>query len=241
MNKTSLSLFVLLLSFAMYSQQKTDSLQLIEDKNQAIDQKSFDAPLHEKYQGEDFNYDIKEGEAQNLIERFLQWFFQTLRDNFGIDISPEVLGILEIFIYVLMGGLVIYLVVRFLLGENVSAIFKKTPSQLADINLSEDHIEHVDLDTLLAAAIGQKDFRLAIRYQYLKVLKSLSQRSIIDWHYEKTNRDYLKEIRTPAIQSLFKDVSYLYDYIWYGEQYINEEVYVAAESRFEAIKNQISR
>jgi hypothetical protein len=223
----------------MYSQQKVDSLHLKEDKDRAIEIKSFDAGLREKYQGDEFNYNIKDGEAQNLIERILQWFFQTLRDNFGINISPEAIQVLEILIYILMGGLVIYLLVRFLIGENISAIFKKNPTGISDINLSEDHIEQVDLDALLMQAIGQKDFRLAVRYQYLKSLKTLSQKSIIDWHFEKTNRDYLKEIRTPAIQSLFKEVSYLYDYIWYGEQYINEEIYIAAESRFQALKNQI--
>ena len=216
-------------------------MQLKEDTDQAINQRTFDGQLSEKYQGEEFNYDIKDGDAQNLIERFLQWFFQTLRDNFGINIAPEVMQIIEYFIYILMGSLVIYLLVRFLIGEKVSSIFKKNSPGIIDLNLSEDHIENVDLDELLNKALGQKDFRLAIRYQYLKALKTLSQKSIIDWHFEKTNWDYLKEISTPSIQSLFKEVSYLYDYIWYGEQLIDEEIYGAAEARFRALDNQIPK
>lgn len=239
MKSKYLSLFILLLSFAMYSQQDADTLQLKEDKDQAIDLRTFDEQLSQKYQGEEFNYDVRDGEAQNLIERFLQWFFQTLSENFGIDISPEAMKILEYIIYILMGGLVIYLLLRFLVGERVSSIFKKGPSDIIDINLSEEHIEHLDLNALLSNAIKAKDFRLAIRYQFLRTLKMLSQKSIIDWHYEKTNSDYLREINSPAIKTLFKEVSYLYDYIWYGEQPIDEKIYGLAENRFRLLANQI--
>lgn len=239
MKSKYLSLFILLLSFAMYSQQDTDTLQLKEDTDQAIDLRTFDEQLSQKYQGEEFNYDVRDGEAQNLIERFLQWFFQTLSENFGIDISPEAMKILEYIIYILMGGLVIYLLLRFLVGEHVSSIFKKGPSDIIDINLSEEHIEHLDLNALLSNAIKEKDFRLAIRYQFLRTLKMLSQKSIIDWHYEKTNSDYLREINSPAIKTMFKEVSYLYDYIWYGEQPIDEKIYGLAENRFQLLANQI--
>lgn len=239
MNNHYLSLIILLLSFAMYAQQKVESVQLKEDTNQAIEIRTFDEQLSAKYRGEEFNYDVKDGEALNLIEGLLQWIFQALRDNFGIHISPVTMQIIEYFIYILMGGVVIYLLVKFLIGENVSAIFKKNSSGIIDINLSEDHIELVDLDALLHTALAEKDFRLAIRYRYLKALKILSQKGIINWHFEKTNWDYLKEISMPSVKSHFKEVSYIYDYIWYGEQYIDEEIYGAAEARFQALDNQI--
>ncbi|MEX0290525.1 MAG: hypothetical protein AB3N14_15580 [Flavobacteriaceae bacterium] len=228
-----------LLTAISFGQQEADSLQLKEDSDQQLHSRSFDGDLSSKYQGEEFNYDIKTGEPQNLIGRFLQWFFQTLRDNFGIDISPEAMKILEYVIYLLMGGLVIYLLVRFFIRENLSSIFSKGPSGTIDINLSEEHIERIDLNALLQEALKQKDYRLAVRYQYLKALKILSQQDIIDWHYEKTNWDYQREIKLPSIQSIFKEVSYIYDYIWYGEQHINEIGYKAAEARFVALKNQI--
>ena len=206
-----------------------------------LDLRTYDGELQDKYQGEDFDYSLQDGQAQNLIERFLQWFFQTLRDNFGIDISPEAIQLFEYFIYILMGGLVIYLLVRFLIGENISGLFKKNPPGIVDISLSEEQLEQIDLDALLKTALSNKDYRLAIRYQYLRSLKVLSRHSIIDWHFEKTNWDYIREINAPALKLIFKEVSYLYDYIWYGEQAVNEEIYRAAQARFEALHNQIPR
>lgn len=221
------------------SQAGQDSVKLKTDTDQVLSNRAFGDPLRNKYQGEEFNYDTSEGEVQNLLQRSLKWLFQVLQKHFGITIPPETYQILEYFIYILMAILVIYLLLRFFAGENLTSLFNKPAAAIAGINLSEEHIVNVDLEALLGAALLEKDYRLAIRYQYLKALKILSQKNIIEWHYEKTNGDYLKEIGVPTIQSIFKEVSYLYDYIWYGEQEINETKYRAAELRFAALRNQI--
>ena len=239
MIKPPLPLICLLLLQVAFSQQEKDLPTLKEDTTQVLDTRSFEKNLNEKYSGDEFNYDVTDGEAQNLLKRFLNWFFGTLQDTFGISIPPEAMQIMEYFIYLLMGGLVIYLLVRFFIGENLSTMFTKQAKSIVDINLSEEHIENVNLDALVKNALVKKDYRLAIRYQYLRALKMLSNQNIIDWHYEKTNWDYQKEISSPQMNSIFKEVSLLYDYIWYGEQEIDEFKYRAADARFDALKNMI--
>jgi hypothetical protein len=196
-----------------------------------------DENLGQKYQEKDFNYDIKDGESQNILARFLNWLMNGLRDVFGIELPPGITQLLEYIIYALMGALAIYLLVRFLTGETAFSIFRKKEASIVDPNFAEEHIESLDLDALISDALRQKDYRLAIRYQYLKVLKTLSQHQIIEWHYEKTNQDYEKEIEVPKIKLLFKDVSYLYDHIWYGEQEIDVQKYEAAQLKFVNINN----
>ncbi|MEL6917533.1 MAG: hypothetical protein AAFO99_07360 [Bacteroidota bacterium] len=232
-------LLVLNLFFLMgFAQRENDSVPS-DDTATVLDIRFFDEGLNERYTGDEFNYDIKDGEAQNLLERFLRWLSNLLGDTFGFSIDPDTLKVLELVIYLLMGGLVIYFLVKFFIGEKLSSIFTKKATSIIDINLSEEHIENVDLDALIKLALEQKDYRLAVRYQYLRTLKDLSQKNIIEWHYEKTNTDYQREITIPRVQSLFKEVSYLYDYIWYGEQIIDEPKYVAARSRFVALTNLI--
>ena len=207
------------------------------DKDGNILLRSLDQNLSQKYQGKEFNYDIKDGESQNLLARFLNWLMNALRDVFGINLPPGITQILEYLIYFLMGILAIYLLVRFLTGETASTIFRKKATSFININLAEKHIESFDLDVLISDAIEQKNYRLAIRYQYLKVLKTLSQQQIIEWHYEKTNQDYEKEIKGQETKLLFKDVSYLYDHIWYGEQEIDEYRYMVFQVKFTNLKN----
>ncbi|MCK0188504.1 hypothetical protein [Arenibacter sp. F20364] len=223
--------------FSGLAQGEKDSVALTQDTNSTLILRTLEENLAQKYQGKEFNYDIKDGESQNILARFLNWLMNGLRDVFGIDLPPGITKILEYIIYALMGALAIYLLVRFLTGENASAIFRKKEASIINLNLAEEHIENLDLDALIRDAIQQKDYRLAIRYQYLKVLKTLSQHQIIEWHYKKTNQDYEKEIEAPKIKLLFKDVSYLYDHIWYGEQEIDDLKYQAAEIKFININN----
>ncbi len=239
MIKSSLYIYFFMLFSLGFAQQEKDSLILTEDLNTSLESRDFQQELSEVYTGDDYKYDIKDGESQNLLARFLRWLLNGISDTFGINLPPGTLKFLEYLIYFLLGSLAIYLLVKFLIGENLSNVFSKQAASIIDINLSEAHIENVDLDALIKDALKQKDYRLAIRYQYLRALKTLSQQNIIEWHFEKTNLDYQKEIKTPGIQSLFKEVSYLYDYIWYGEQPIDETKYEAAQSRFTALKKHI--
>lgn len=203
----------------------------------AIDLRSFGAELDKKYKGKDFDYEVQDGETQNMLARFFTWLMDRLKNIFGIDLPPGTAKILEIVIYVLMGILALYLLIRFLTGEHASAIFRKKATPIATFDLSEAHIENVDLNTLLADALAEKNYRAAIRYQYLKVLKTLSRQQIITWQYEKTNQDYEKEISAAQIKGPFKEVSYLYDHIWYGQQDVDEEKYRAAEDKFALLIN----
>ena len=231
------TLYFFLFKFSGTAQVKRDTITLTEDKGSNLVLRSLDQNITQKYQGKDFNYEVKDGESQNLLARFLNWLMNGLKDVFGIDLPPGLTQILEYIIYGLMAALAIYLLIRFLTGENASAIFRKQEAATINLNLAEDHIESLDLDALISDAINQKNYRLAIRYQYLKVLKTLSQQQIIEWHYEKTNQDYEKEIKVPKIRLLFKDVSYLYDHIWYGEQEIDDQKYHAAQMKFVNLNN----
>src|SRR5690554_5687171 len=186
-----------------YSQGNRDSLALAEDTEMRIDIRSFGENLDQKYKGKDFNYDIQDGESQNLLARFFIWLMDRLKSIFGIDLPPGTARILEVIIYILMGLLALYLLIRFLTGEQASAIFRKKSTPFITFDLSEEHIENIDLDALLEDAVAQKNYRSAIRYRYLQVLKTLSQKQIIAWQYEKTNQDYEVEINLPRIKGLF--------------------------------------
>jgi hypothetical protein len=238
--RIGLTLFFSLIFSCGFSQQDIDSVSIPVDKDQVLNTRSFEGSLSDKYIGDEFDYSSPEGQAQNLFKRFLRWFFGWIHESFGINVPPYTLEIIEYLIYILMGGLIIYLFVRFLSGEKLSAVFTKQATSILDINLSEDHIENVDLDAMIKTALEEKDYRLAVRYQYLRILKLLSQKGIIDWHFEKTNSDYQYEIEEQQLRSGFRDVSYLYDYIWYGEQEIDGIKYETVEARFASLKNSIS-
>lgn len=225
--------------WASFTFSQNDSIVIPVDENSVLQERRIYENLKEKYPGEEFNYETNTGESKNLLARFLKWLFQGIGDAVGIDIPYNVLQILEYIIYGLMGLLVIYLLVRIFINEKFNSIFSKKAKAIIDIDLSEQHIEVIDLDALMNAALKNKDYRLAVRYQYLKILKLLSQKEIIEWHFDKTNVDYEQEISESKLKNDFKKVSYLYEYIWYGEQIIDETGYTNASFSFTQLNNSI--
>ena len=237
MRTLSFILFVFV-TLCCWGQVQQDSLQLTTDTNGNIQERQLE-DLDKKYQGEEFNYDIKTGESQNLVNRFLNWLGRGLNDVFGIRLSPGTLKFLQYLIYVLMSGVMLYLIVRLLVNEKLSSIFTKKANAILDIEMEERHIEQLDLDALLKTALEHGDYRLAIRYHYLKSLKKLSQSDVIEWHFDKTNSDYEREIKEPFLKKAFKKIAYLYDYIWYGEQFIDAIAYEQAKQSFTQLNNTI--
>lgn len=239
--------FKYILFFFFYSLFGQDTLdnalpsRIIQIDSSQIDVREFNDNLNEKYNASEFNYNIKDGESQNLLARFLSWFFNWLRQAFGIDIPHGAGEIIELIVYVLLGVLAIYLLVRFLLGERAAAFFTKGDKHIASLGVTEERIQQIDFDSLIKDALIQKNYREAIRFLYLKALKNLSQSNIIDWHFEKTNTDYYNEIADEDIKKAYSKVSYLYDYVWYGEFTVDEKSFNDAMTRFKILDKLINK
>ena len=231
-------IFFQLITLCSFAQEKNDSIIKI-DSSSILTSRNIEKDLSKKYTGDEFNYTFKTGESQNILARFINWIGQGLYNVFGITLSPQVLQIIEYFIYFLLVILAIYLIVKVLINESFNSIFQKKAKAINDINLTEEHIESIDINTLLNTALNDKNYRLAIRYQFLLTLQKLSENDIVEWHFDKTNSDYLSEIKQPQLQNGFKKITYLYDYIWYGEQPLDEIKYSKSILDFESINQLI--
>jgi hypothetical protein len=238
------NLFLLILfhfaALCSFAQGVEDSIVSI-DTSSVLTMHQLDDNHAKKYSGEEFNYATKTGESQNLLARFINWIGKGLYSIFGVELSPQLLQAIEYLIYFLLVMLAIYLIVKVLINENFNSIFNKKAKSFHDINLTEEHIETLDVNHLLRVALENTDYRLAIRYQFLITLQKLSKNDIIQWHFDKTNSDYLIEIAQPTIQQGFKKIAYLYDHIWYGEQTIDIFKYEKSVLDFEAINKLIKQ
>jgi hypothetical protein len=95
-----------------------------------------------------------------------------------------------------------------------------------------EDIHSIDLDHEIDAAVAQGAFRQAVRLQYLRSLKILSERDKIRWRSSKTNIDYLSELSGSPLQEGFAKITRVFDYAWYGEMDIPQEQYERASSWF---------
>ncbi len=196
---------------------------IVKKDSSNLDVTYFKDGFKDNYSGSDFNYSINDTGGINLIQRVLRKFFNWLGDIFGFDIDWIDYQTLEYIVYGLLGVIVLYLLIKFLLENPVSSVFKTETAAIEGFSYVEENIEQIDFENLISKALKEQNYRLATRYLYLKSLKSLANKQVIEWHYEKTNSDYLNEIKDRQLKTLFKRVSYIYDYVWYGEFPIDEE------------------
>lgn len=233
MNRLFLILFFLLNILAATA-SGSDSLTVTVDSSK-IFQKQFSEDFSQKYSGNDFDYDSMEGEAENFLGRAITWFFDKIGQIFGIHLSPEMYQVIEFIVYALLIVFALYILVKLLVGDNASSFFGRQRKLVAPLNIQEEHIENVDLDGYIKNALKEENYRLAIRYMYLKSLKLLSLNNIIEWHFEKTNSDYYREIESVDLKENFKKASYLYDNIWYGEFALDKKGFENAQKDFERL------
>jgi hypothetical protein len=137
---------------------------------------------------------------------------------------------------------VIYLIAKIILNKEGQWVFgKSTTRQIYTDDEIEKNLIHVDFEKLIQETLSKSDNRLVIRYYYLWILKRLAEKNIIDWHAEKTNSDYLYEIKSTDFKNEFQYLSYLYNYIWYGEFEMNEDIFSNAKKSFEKTLKSLNR
>jgi hypothetical protein len=68
----------------------------------------------------------------------------------------------------------------------------------------------------LQKALAAGDYREAERCLYLVTLRRLGERGLLRLLQEKTNREYLRELRGHALYDAFARLTRHYDYTWYG-------------------------
>ena len=137
-----------------------------------------------------------------------------------------------------MGAIIIFIILKIFLGTETNFWnFKKSKNKVAKKLIYEDEdIHETDIDGLLLSAIQNKEYRLAIRYYYLSVLKILSDKKLIDYHKDKTNSEYLLEIENSQTRTDFSYLSYVYSYVWYGDFPIDETNFKLAENKYQSFK-----
>ncbi|HEY8690279.1 MAG TPA: LapA family protein [Chitinophagaceae bacterium] len=137
---------------------------------------------------------------------------------FSMPIVKLILWILAIFLI----GFIIY---KLFLGEN---FFRRNRSykNTSDIQKEEEDISDPSgYDTLIAQAVMNKNYRLAIRYSYLQALHKLAGSGLLQFAADKTNYQYVNELRGKPYQNDFAAITLNYEYVWYGKFEIDENIY----------------
>lgn len=177
----------------------------------------------------DFSYANMMKPADNPWDRFWEWVgykIQRLLSKTSYDYFWKPL----FYIFIV---LTLVFVIMKLFGVEIRSLFTKAPAAIAiPFEVTEENIHELDLEGLIAQAAERNNFRLAVRYLYLKLLKQLSDSGLIEWKPGKTNRMYLHELDHNPMRRSFEYLTMQFEYIWYGDFEVNDNRYRLVRNRF---------
>jgi len=212
-----------------------DTPKRLKTDSGALQLRKMDAEHLRSYRNNpDFKYDEGVVQVDGLWERFWNWVWRLVSNLFkkGINDSTST----GIFIkYIVLGLLVLligFLITR-LAGLNFRIFSRKSKAVDVPYMELEDNIHEIDFNVELDKAVAAGNYRLAVRLFYLQSLKKLSDRSLIDWQPEKTNQAYVAELTDSQRKVQFKQLTLQFEYVWYGEFFIEKESFAELRTAFE--------
>jgi hypothetical protein len=200
--------------------------------------KKFKENINSRYKGKEFDYTTVKP-RMSFWEKLMRKIGQILESLFGETVftkSGNFVGILIRLFAILVVGFLIYFIIKFLIGKDGSFFRKR--NKKVDIRDEELHenIHEINFPESILKFEKSGDYRSAVRYQFLFVLKKLSDKKLITWNPEKTNKDYVAELKAPHLKDGFYDLSYIFEYVWYGEFSIDEENYLKFKNQYQSFK-----
>lgn len=119
---------------------------------------------------------------------------------------------------------------------------KVNTAELLGLSLEdiEENFQELALEDFIRNAIERKEFALAIRLYYLAVLKELAAQELIRWKKDKTNLDYIREMRPTELGAPFREITRIFEWAWYGQQPVSEADFNLLEPKMKFFLQQVT-
>lgn len=135
-------------------------------------------------------------------------------------------------------GLVLFLLYKAKVLEYIFPSRNVQDSQ--DYIVGQENIHELNFEEAIGQALERGDFRLAIRLQYLKILKLLTTRELIHWKPNLTNQSYVQELEKYPYHTDFVKITRYFEFAWYGDFQIEESGFNEMKDFSNAFQEKIS-
>jgi len=130
------------------------------------------------------------------------------------------------FVFIGLALVLLLILIIYLLRNSAAKNLKVNSNILVNFDdLDEQTLRDAELLTPLNAAIKAGDYQTAYRIKYLEVLQQLIHKNLIYYKKEKTNYEYLLQLSGKAVYDPFRQLTFNFDGIWYGEMNIDKNRY----------------
>ena len=121
--------------------------------------------------------------------------------------------VLLIILVLLILGFLIYLISKQARKRDMNL---NDSDEFWQINLNDSEDAEAKIEDKLKDATGNEDYIIAIRLNYLLALNQLNKNSLVNWKKDKTNSDYINELRGSNFHKDFKQLTVWFERAWFG-------------------------
>ncbi|HUM98361.1 MAG TPA: hypothetical protein PK275_10930 [Chitinophagaceae bacterium] len=132
-------------------------------------------------------------------------------------------------------------VIWYLMSSGVRLFRKKDITAIAanEASLTTEDIFAINYNKELEKAELAGNYRLAIRLMFLRMLKIMAEKKIINYQQDKTNFDYLMQLQPTGYYNSFFKVTRSYEYSWYGQFDVQPATYQIVKNDFNQFNKMI--
>lgn len=206
-----------------------------------ISPRSFEEGFQDKYTSADYDYTRTKPKV-SLWDKIKDWLTRFF-SKFLVDTDVSAINNITVWVMRILAigvvGLVLYWLLNYVLRKDGNWIFSKKNQEInPEARTIKENIHEIDLNALISKYEAEKNLRFATRYQYLKLLKIFNDKKLLTWDPDKTNLDYIRELKGSTHHKTFTRLTHVFDYVWYGDFAVDEETYAKYKNEFHSlIKN----
>lgn len=221
-----LLLVILLIGAGSQLYAQKDTLRLVQKDASTVTPRYPDAKhLDDFLTDRDYQYKDDVQPPTNPFEKWIDWFWSKIRDNiFGKSYE-------NFWQYVILAGifaLFVYMLHKAGILEYVFA--SRAISEDTDYLVGQENIHELNFERAMEDALSSGDYRLAIRLEYLRTLKVLSNKDLIGWKPNRTNYSYVQELEKYPYQADFVQITRYFEFAWYGDFQVGKSEYQEMQS-----------
>lgn len=180
----------------------------------------------------EFDY-TEEPPKLNWIQRLLASIIDMFR---GATRTVSSSGVMLYPVIIILALLLLFVIFKVFKISPKRLLGKKKLQSNEDIDFESENVHDMNFADLIAKAINSEDYRLAVRYLYLRNLKKLSDKEYVVWNPNKTNTSYVQELRKEDMKKHFFRTSLIFDYVWYGEMILDKPNFDIAREELETFE-----
>ena len=205
----------------------------------SITQRKFSEEEIEKLKSDtDLNYEQPPTVVETLWDRFKQWLGWLFASLFD---TASTTGIGKILLYIMAAVVIIIVIMTFLKVNAFKVFYSGADQAKQNYSVFHENIHEMDFDKLIHEAVEKGQLRHATRLVFLFALKILSDKHLIDFNPGKTNHDYVEELSSPELKTGLNELSFYFDYAWYGNFSITEAQFNKIRTVFNEWRSKVSK